>query len=126
MSYIAAAVRCAPPDNKPLPEEIDTCLDHLAAEVACLPRLQVVVALGKIAWDAWLKVWARQGVAIRPKPQFAHGASLVRHRQFRVQSQEFRVWSACTIRRGRTRTPAPSRQRCMTRCFGKSEDSLRA
>jgi len=73
-AYIAAAVRCAPPDNQPLPEEIDTCLDHLAAEVACLPRLQIVVALGKIAWDAWLKVWARQGVAIRPKPKFAHGA----------------------------------------------------
>jgi uracil-DNA glycosylase family 4 len=72
--YIAAAVRCAPPDNKPLPDEIDTCLDHLSAEVACLPRLQVVVALGKIAWDAWLKVWARQGVVIRPKPQFGHGA----------------------------------------------------
>ena len=71
--YIAAAVRCAPPDNKPLPEEIDRCLDHLAAEVACLPRLQTVVALGKIAWDGWLKVWARQGVVIRPKPRFAHG-----------------------------------------------------
>ena len=73
-AYIAAAVRCAPPDNKPLPDEIDTCLDHLAAEVACLPHLQAVVALGKIAWDAWLKIWARQGVVIRPKPQFAHGA----------------------------------------------------
>lgn len=73
-AYIAAAVRCAPPDNKPLPEEIDTCLDHLAAEVACLPRLQIVVALGKIAWDAWLKVWARQGVLMRPKPRFGHGA----------------------------------------------------
>jgi uracil-DNA glycosylase family 4 len=75
-AYIAAAVRCAPPDNKPLPEEIDTCLNHLAAEVACLPRLQIVVALGKIAWDAWLRMWARQGLVIRPKPQFAHGASV--------------------------------------------------
>ncbi len=74
-AYIAAAVRCAPPDNKPLPEEIDACLDHLAAEVAHLPRLQVVVALGKIAWDAWLKMLARQGVEVpRPRPVFGHGA----------------------------------------------------
>ena len=74
-AYIAAAVRCAPPDNKPLPEEIDTCLDHLAAEVACLPRLQIVVALGKIAWDAWLKLSARAGVEIpRPRPAFGHSA----------------------------------------------------
>lgn len=75
-AYIAAAVRCAPPDNKPRPEEIDTCLDHLAAEVACLPRLQIVVALGKIAWDAWLKLSARMGVQLpRPKPRFGHGVS---------------------------------------------------
>ena len=67
--YIAAAVRCAPPQNKPTPDEIDTCLDHLRAEVAVLPNLEVVVALGKIAWDAWLKM---QGV--RPRPAFAHNA----------------------------------------------------
>src|SRR5829696_7219016 len=52
-AYIAAAVRCAPPDNKPLPSEVAACAGHLEAEVAALPRLQVVVALGKIAWDAW-------------------------------------------------------------------------
>jgi uracil-DNA glycosylase family 4 len=74
-AYIAAAVRCAPPANKPLPEEIDACLDHLAAEVTALPRVRVVVALGKIAWDAWLKLQMREGVAIpRPRPAFAHGA----------------------------------------------------
>ena len=74
-AYIAAAVRCAPPANKPLPEEIDTCLDHLAAEVAQLPRLEVVIALGKIAWDAWLKMLAGQGVPLpRPRPAFGHGA----------------------------------------------------
>jgi uracil-DNA glycosylase family 4 len=72
--YIAAAVRCAPPDNKPLPEEVDRCLPHLVDEVAALPNLQVVVALGKIAWDAWLTTWARAGVVFRPKPQFGHGA----------------------------------------------------
>lgn len=73
--YVAAAVRCAPPANKPLPEEVDRCLAHLADEVAALPNLQVVVALGKIAWDAWLKLLVRQGVELpRPRPAFAHGA----------------------------------------------------
>ena len=74
-AYIIAAVRCAPPANKPLPEEIDRCLPHLIAEVAALRRLQVVVALGKIAWDAWMKLLiARGDVLPRPRPVFAHGA----------------------------------------------------
>lgn len=74
-AYIAAAVRCAPPENKPSPAEIDACLDHLAAEVTALSRVRVVVALGKIAWDAWLKLQIREGVAIaRPRPAFAHGS----------------------------------------------------
>ena len=73
--YIAAAVRCAPPANKPLPEEVERCLPHLANEIAHLPRLQVVVALGKIAWDAWLKLLTTSGVELpRPRPAFAHGA----------------------------------------------------
>ena len=67
--YIAAAVRCAPPQNKPTPAEVDTCLDHLRAEVAALPNLEVVVALGKIAWDAWLKL-----CPVKPKPVFGHNA----------------------------------------------------
>lgn len=74
-AYIAAAVRCAPPANKPLPEEVDRCLPHLANEVAHLPRLQVVVGLGKIAWDAWLKLLVSRGEALpRPRPRFEHGA----------------------------------------------------
>ena len=74
--YIAAAVRCAPPANKPLPEEIERCLPHLANEVAQLPRLQVVVALGKIAWDAWLKLLVMKGAELpKPKPVFAHGGA---------------------------------------------------
>jgi uracil-DNA glycosylase family 4 len=72
--YIAAAVRCAPPANKPLPEEVDRCLPHLIDEVAHLPNLQVVVALGKIAWDAWLKLLGARGQTLpRPRPTFAHG-----------------------------------------------------
>lgn len=73
--YIAAAVRCAPPANKPLPEEVDRCLAHLVDEVAALPTLELVIALGKIAWDAWLKLLVQQGVTLpRPRPVFAHGA----------------------------------------------------
>jgi uracil-DNA glycosylase family 4 len=74
-AYIAAAVRCAPPDNKPLPEEVTRCLAHLDNEVAHLPNLRVVVALGKIAWDAWLKLLVHRGESLpRPRPAFAHGA----------------------------------------------------
>ena len=74
-AYIAAAVRCAPPDNKPLPEEVDRCLVHLQRELAHLPRVRVVVALGKIAWDAWLKLLLINGETIpRPRPVFGHGA----------------------------------------------------
>ena len=72
-AYIAAAVRCAPPGNKPIPEEISRCLDHLEAEVRALPNIQVVIALGKIAFDAWLQMLRRNGVAPTPRPQFGHG-----------------------------------------------------
>ena len=72
-AYILSAVRCAPPDNKPLPEEIARCLDHLEAELAQLSNLQVVVALGKIGFDAWLQMLKRQGVTFSPRPQFSHG-----------------------------------------------------
>jgi uracil-DNA glycosylase family 4 len=71
--YIAATVRCAPPDNKPMPDEIAACADHLDAEIAALPRLRVVVALGKIAWDAWFHHLARKGTIVRPRPVFGHG-----------------------------------------------------
>ncbi|HJU42787.1 MAG TPA: uracil-DNA glycosylase [Vicinamibacterales bacterium] len=73
-AYIAATVRCAPPANKPLPEEIDRCLVHLRQEVAHLPNVRVVVALGKIAWDGWLKLLTLNGETLpRPRPQFGHG-----------------------------------------------------
>ena len=73
--YIAATVRCAPPANKPLPEEIERCLPHLENELAHLPNLQIVVALGKLAWDAWMKVLIRRGEQLpRPRPAFGHGA----------------------------------------------------
>ena len=73
--YIAATVRCAPPQNKPSPAEISACAGHLDAEINALTNLRVVVALGKIAWDACFQHLARRGVAVRPRPPFAHGAS---------------------------------------------------
>jgi uracil-DNA glycosylase len=73
-AFIAAAVRCAPPDNKPTPEEIARCLPHLAAEIAALPRVRVVVALGKIAFDAYLRLAKESGHAVRPRPAFGHGS----------------------------------------------------
>ena len=72
--YIAAAVRCAPPDNKPTPDEVAACLDHLDMELAHLPRVDTVVALGKIAWDAWLQLVGRRVPLPKPRPRFAHGA----------------------------------------------------
>jgi uracil-DNA glycosylase family 4 len=73
-AYIAAAVRCAPPDNAPTPEEITQCLEHLDAETAALPRVQVVVALGKIAFDVWVRLLKRRGATVpSPRPRFGHG-----------------------------------------------------
>ena len=78
--WIAAAVRCAPPDNKPLPGEIAACHPHLVAEVAALPRIRVIVPLGRIAFDATWRLLADPaaglGLAGRPrqaKPPFGHG-----------------------------------------------------
>ena len=73
-AFIAAAVRCAPPDNKPTPEEIARCLPHLQAEIDALPRVRVVVALGKIAFDAYLQLLKRRDIVVRPRPAFAHAA----------------------------------------------------
>jgi len=73
---ILAAVRCAPPANKPTPEERDTCAPWLHRELGLLPRLRVVIALGAFAWAAfWPAAAAVYGVtAPAPRPRFAHGA----------------------------------------------------
>ena len=75
-AFISMAVRCAPPDNKPTPEELARCLPHLSAELDALPRVSVVVALGKIGFDAYLRLMKLRGYDIRPRPAFAHG---IRH-----------------------------------------------
>ena len=71
-AFIAAAVRCAPPDNKPAPEELARCLPHLEHEIAALPNIRVVVALGRMAFDAYLRLLGGQGVVMRPRPAFGH------------------------------------------------------
>ncbi len=72
-AYIAAAVRCAPPGNKPTSEEIGRCLAHLDAELAELPNVRVVVALGRVGFAAWLQLLKRRGVIVSPRPRFGHG-----------------------------------------------------
>jgi uracil-DNA glycosylase family 4 len=72
-AYIAAAVRCAPPDNKPTVDEISACHSHLSSEFDALPHVRVVVALGRIGFDAALRLLGERGVAWRPKPAFGHG-----------------------------------------------------
>ena len=74
-AFIAAAVRCAPPANKPTPAEIARCQPHLDAELMALPDVRVVVALGKIAFDAFLQLLTSRGTSIRPRPRFGHGAT---------------------------------------------------
>jgi len=66
--WISAAVRCAPPQNKPTPAERDACLPYAARELTLLDA-KVLVCLGAFAWDAALRL-----LEVRPKPRFAHGA----------------------------------------------------
>ena len=74
-AFITAPCRCAPPGNKPLPDELSRCSVWLDREVALLPSVSVVLALGSIGWGAALSHFARRGLAIpRPRPQFGHGA----------------------------------------------------
>jgi len=74
-AYITAAVRCAPPANKPTVAEIACCEPYLLAELRLLTRVRVVVGLGRIGWQAYLRARRALGApAMRPGPQFGHGA----------------------------------------------------
>ena len=68
-AFVAAAVRCAPPANKPLPSERDNCLPYAARELELMGDVRVVVCLGAYAWDAACRLFS-----VRPKPRFGHGA----------------------------------------------------
>lgn len=73
--YIAASARCAPPDNKPTTEELEACRPFLAAELELLAHKRIVLVLGRIAWERYLKAsgwWTRLPPSERPP--FAHGA----------------------------------------------------
>ncbi len=75
-AFVSLPVRCAPPDNRPLPAELSQCAEHFDAELALLPRVRVVLALGAIAWGAFLDHCARapHRIGVRPRPAFAHAA----------------------------------------------------
>jgi uracil-DNA glycosylase family 4 len=68
-AWVSAAVRCAPPANKPLPAERDNCLPYAAEELRLLTEVRVVVCLGQFGWDAACRL-----LGVRPKPRFGHGA----------------------------------------------------
>jgi uracil-DNA glycosylase len=73
-AYVAAAVRCAPPQNKPTPAERDRCLPYLERELALLDRVRVVVVLGGFAYEAFARVLAACDSPLPvPRPKFAHG-----------------------------------------------------
>ncbi len=71
-AYVTAVNRCAPPANRPTPEERDNCLPYLEREIALLADLRVIVALGAYALDGLARVFS-----LRPKPKFGHGAEIV-------------------------------------------------
>jgi uracil-DNA glycosylase family 4 len=74
-AYVAAAVRCAPPANKPTPLERDTCAPFLARELAALERVSVIVPLGAFGWEAAFRAIASvTGIDARPRPKFGHAA----------------------------------------------------
>jgi uracil-DNA glycosylase family 4 len=75
--WVSAALRCAPPANKPTPDELDECSVHLDDEWDALEGVRVILCLGGIAWDAALRMLARKVSAIpRPRPKFAHDAEV--------------------------------------------------
>ena len=76
-ALLTAPVRCAPPDNRPLPEEFAACREYILRERAAMPSARVFVALGALAFETCLTLIADAGEPIpRPKPKFAHGAEV--------------------------------------------------
>jgi uracil-DNA glycosylase family 4 len=74
-AFMSPVCRCAPPANKPLPQEIVNCRPYLMEELRLLHALRVVVALGGIAMDGFLRAWSAAGHAVPvPRPRFGHGA----------------------------------------------------
>jgi uracil-DNA glycosylase family 4 len=74
--YLTAVNRCAPPANKPTPEERDRCLPYLEREIRALRKLRVIVALGAFAWDGALRALSALGHVVKPRPRFGHLAEV--------------------------------------------------
>ena len=86
-AYVAAAVRCAPPANKPLPSERDACAPYLARELSLLGAVRVILALGAYAWEsAFRAIASASGDDLRPRPRFGHGSEAVAGRYAIVAS----------------------------------------
>ena len=75
-AFISAVVRCAPPANRPTPDERDTCLPYLVRELALLPEVRALVCLGSFAWEGALRALAERGHRVRPRPAFGHLAEV--------------------------------------------------
>jgi uracil-DNA glycosylase family 4 len=76
--YITAGARCAPPENRPTAEELERCRPYLREELRLLGRVRIVLALGRIGWESWLRAagwWAE--LSARQRPRFSHGAEAV-------------------------------------------------
>ncbi|HMB96331.1 MAG TPA: uracil-DNA glycosylase [Tepidisphaeraceae bacterium] len=82
--FISAAVRCAPPDNKPLPVEQQSCAIFLQREWDLLKNKRAILALGKIAWDATITLIRSKGIELAEKPNFGHGAVVALSKRLRL------------------------------------------
>ena len=108
-AYVAAAVRCAPPANKPTPAERDECMPYLVRELELLSRVQVIVVLGAFGYEAtWTALQDAEHVELPSRAR----ASLTGSKFRAVASRS----SARSIRASRTRSRAGSPSRCSTRC----------
>ena len=77
-AFVTAAARCAPPDNRPTPEEFARCRPYLVGELGLLTRARVVVALGALAWEHFLRAYEERGGTVgKPRPRHGHGAEVV-------------------------------------------------
>jgi len=74
---VTAVLRCAPPGNKPLPEEENNCREYLRRELRLFRNKRLVIALGRIAFQAFLKVWQEEKRPIDPRPEFRHGGEWI-------------------------------------------------
>ncbi len=75
--YVTAAVRCAPPANRPLPAERENCMPYLVRELSLLASVRAIVCLGGFAWEVALRALGAHGVEVpRPRPRFGHGATV--------------------------------------------------